>query len=178
LKVESDSSKLPIGRSTEFMRSVLELLSINRSGNRQNSWRAGRPAGSLLYDGRCLTTEGTVVIVQRRMTAVGNVRLAGRDDSYVIASDFWSEILDWAEDNGWSPEYEPICYRGDMDLEVGLDDANNLADALEFIAGDVVLHEYEVPDQFLRHLLNSLAKLELFFRAGSFRIVPVPKSSF
>jgi hypothetical protein len=112
------------------------------------------------------------------MTTVGNVRLAGRDDSYVIATDFWSEVLDWAEDNGWSPEHEPICYRGDMDLEVGDDDAMNLADALEFIAGDVVLHEYEVPDQFLQHLLNSLAKLELFFRAGSFRIVPVPKSSF
>ena len=87
-------------------------------------------------------------------------------------------IIPMAEDNGWSPEHEPICYRGDMDLEVGDDDAMNLADALEFIAGDVVLHEYEVPDQFLQHLLNSLAKLELFFRAGSFRIVPVPKSSF
>ena len=110
--------------------------------------------------------------------AVSNVRLSSRDDSYVIACDFWSEILDWAEDNGWAPEHEGICYRGDIELEVDEEDACNLADALEFIAGDIVLHEYEVPDQFLRHLLDSLLKLTIFFQSGSFRIIPIPRTKF
>jgi len=109
---------------------------------------------------------------------VSNVRLSSKDDSYVIATDFWCEILDWALDNGWTPEHEGICYRGDIDLEVDDDDARNLADSLEFIAGDIVLHEYEVPDQFLRHLLDSLLKLTIFFQAGTFRIMPLPKTNF
>lgn len=101
-----------------------------------------------------------------------NVRLCGRDDSYVIAVDFWIELLDWAQDNGWAPEYEAMCYRGELiDLEVSDEDALNLGDALEFIAGDVVLHEYEVPDQFLRHLLDSLLRMTVFFQAGAFRVV-------
>lgn len=108
----------------------------------------------------------------------GNVRLCSADDSYVIAVDFWVEILDWAADNGWIPEHEGICYRGDFELEVSLEDATNLADAIEFIAGDVVLHEYEVPDKFLQHLLDSLLKLEVFFQQGAFRIVPLKSSTF
>jgi hypothetical protein len=177
LKVASNSSKLCSGRSTGF-NSFQSGTHFNNSQQSLVQLMAGRIASRNTRLTAASPTEGAVVIVQRRITAVGNVRLAGRDDSYVIASDFWSEVLDWAEDNGWSPEHESICYRGDMELEVGDEDASNLADALEFIAGDVVLHEYEVPDQFLQHLLRSLSKLELFFRAGTFRIVPVPKSSF
>ena len=108
----------------------------------------------------------------------GNVRLCSTDDSYVIAVDFWIEILDWAADNGWTPEHERICYRGDFELEVSADDASNLADAMEFIAGDVVLHEYEVPDKFLQHLLDSLLKLEIFFQRGEFRIVPLGSTDY
>jgi hypothetical protein len=109
---------------------------------------------------------------------VSNVRLTNKEDSYVIAVDFWNEVLDWAEDNGWTPEHEAICYRGQMELSVGHDDAINLSDALEFIAGDIVLHEYEVPDQFLRHLLDSLLKLSVFFQVGEFRILPQAKTEF
>ncbi len=109
---------------------------------------------------------------------MSNVRLTNKDDSYVIAVDFWSEVLDWAEDNGWSPEHEAICYRGQMELSVSHEDAINLADSLEFIAGDIVLHEYEVPDQFLRHLLDSLLKLSVFFQVGEFRILPQAKTEF
>jgi len=109
---------------------------------------------------------------------VSNVRLCGQDDSYVIATDFWSEILDWAEENGWSPENASICYRGAMELDVSDTDASNLADTIDFIAGDIVLHEYEVPDEFLRHLLDSLQRLELFFRNGGFRIIPLTDPEF
>ena len=86
--------------------------------------------------------------------------------------------MDWAEDNGWTPEHESICYRGQMELSVGHEDAINLSDALEFIAGDIVLHEYEVPYQFLRHLLDSLLKLSVFFQVGEFRILPQAKTEF
>lgn len=109
---------------------------------------------------------------------MSNVRLTNKEDSYVIAVDFWGEVLDWAIDNGWKPEQEEICYRGEMELSVNHDDAINLADALEFIAGDIVLHEYEVPDQFLRHLLDSLLKLSVFFQIGEFRILPLQKANF
>jgi len=107
-----------------------------------------------------------------------NVRLCSTDDSYVIAVDFWIEILDWATDNGWTSEHEAICYRGEFELDVSDEDAGNLADALEFIAGDVVLHEYEVPDKFLQHLLDSLLKLEVFFQQGAFRIVPLESPAY
>ena len=109
---------------------------------------------------------------------MSNVRLTNKEDSYIIAVDFWSEVLDWAGDNGWAPEHEAICYRGSMELSVGHEDAINLSDALEFIAGDIVLHEYEVPDQFLRHLLDSLLKLSVFFQVGEFRILPQAKTEF
>ncbi|MDA1161947.1 MAG: hypothetical protein O3B13_02480 [Planctomycetota bacterium] len=109
---------------------------------------------------------------------MSNVRLTNKDDSYVIAVDFWNEVLDWAEDNGWTPEHESLCYRGEMELSVSQEDATNLSDALEFIAGDIVLHEYEVPDQFLRHLLDSLLKLSVFFQVGDFRILPQSKADF
>ncbi len=109
---------------------------------------------------------------------MSNVRLCGKDDSYVIAVDFWAEVLDWATDNGWNPEHEALCYRGEFELELSDEDALNLGDALEFIAGDIVLHEYEVPDQFLRHLLDSLLKLTVFFQSGGFRIVPLKDSGF
>lgn len=109
---------------------------------------------------------------------VANVRLCSHDDSYVIAVEFWAEVLGWALENGWQPEHEVICYRGEFEYEVSELDASNLADSLEFIAGDIVLHEYEVPDDFLKHLLDSLLKLEIFFRAGKFRIVPLKESPF
>jgi hypothetical protein len=104
---------------------------------------------------------------------VANVRLCGNGDAYVIAVDFWNEVLDWAQENGWQPEFDFICYRGDMRCEVSDEDAANLADIIEFIAGDIVLHEYQVPDDFLRHLLDTLLKLTLFFQSGGFSITPV-----
>lgn len=108
---------------------------------------------------------------------MGNVRLCSKDDSYVIAVEFWLEVLDWARENGWTPEHEWLCYRGEFPCDVDDEDAANLADALEFVAGDIVLHEYQVPDEFLRHLLDSLLKLTIFFQAGSFKIIPLNDSS-
>lgn len=107
---------------------------------------------------------------------MANVRLCSKDDSYVIAVEFWCEVLDWARDNGWASEFDAISYRGEFPCDVSDEDSSNLADALEFIAGDIVLHEYKVPDEFLRHLLDSLLKLTLFFQNGGFRIVPLPES--
>ena len=109
---------------------------------------------------------------------MANVRLCSKDDSYVIAVEFWAEVLGWALENGWKPEDEQLCYRGEFEFEVEETDASNLADSLEFIAGDSVLHEYEVPDDFLKHLLDSLLKLEVFFRGGEFKIVPLKEKSF
>jgi hypothetical protein len=109
---------------------------------------------------------------------VANVRLCSKDDSYVIAVEFWAEVLGWALENGWKPEHEQLCYRGEFEFEVEESDASNLADSLEFIAGDIVLHEYEVPDDFLKHLLDSLLKLEVFFRGGEFKIVPLNEKTF
>ena len=109
---------------------------------------------------------------------MANVRLSGKDDSYVIAAEFWREVLDWALENGWHPEHEAICNRGELECHICERDASNLADSLEFIAGDIVLHEYEVPDDFLKHLLDSLLKLEIFFRNGEFTVVPLRENTF
>lgn len=107
-------------------------------------------------------------------STVANIRLSGNGDSYVIAVDFWNEVIDWAQEHGWSPEHDFICYRGEFPCDVSDEDSANLADILEFIAGDIVLHEYQVPDDFLRHLLDTLLKLTIFFHAGGFSIAPVP----
>ena len=100
------------------------------------------------------------------------IRLQGTADCYTIAPDFWVDLLDWAQDNGWNPEFPRELYDDSLHrLSVTADDAANLADALEFIAGDLVLHELsQVPDSFLRELVDGLQKLTLFFQAGEFRI--------
>ncbi len=105
--------------------------------------------------------------------AVSNIRLQSDHDTLVIAEDFWEEILEWAEDNGWLPEQPPDLYRGDTGLTVTAGDAGNLADALEFIAGGLVFHktvEAGISDDFLRKLIDGLQTLSTFFQSGSFRI--------
>ena len=106
----------------------------------------------------------------KRRCDLSNLRLKGTQSTLVIASDFWGEILQWAEENGWEPENNPDLYRSDTGLLVTAEDAFNLSDALEFIAGDLVLHELDVSDKFLKELINGLLKLSIFFQEGSFRI--------
>ncbi len=104
---------------------------------------------------------------------MSNIRLQSDHDTLVIAEDFWEEILEWAEDNGWFPEQPPDLYRGDTGLIVTAGDAGNLADALEFIAGELVFHktaEAGISDDFLRTPMDGLQTLSTFFQSGSFRI--------
>ena len=100
------------------------------------------------------------------------IRLQGRVDCYTIDSDLWVDLLDWAQDNGWKPQHPRELYDDSLHrLSVTSADAANLADALEFIAGDLVLHELsQVPDRFLRDLVDSLSKLTVFFQQGGFHI--------
>ncbi|HID22906.1 MAG TPA: hypothetical protein EYP14_10975 [Planctomycetaceae bacterium] len=98
------------------------------------------------------------------------LRLRGAADSYIIDADFWNDLLDWAEESGWEPEQPPVLYRSNSGLEVSASDAANLADTLEFIAGDLVLHELDVPDTFIKELIRTLAVLAEFFQQGGFRI--------
>jgi hypothetical protein len=103
---------------------------------------------------------------------VACIRLQGTQDCYTIDSGLWIDLLDWAQDNGWQPKHPRELYDDCLHhLTVSADDAANLADALEFIAGDLVLHELsDVSDRFLRDLVDSLLKLTIFFQQGSFRI--------
>jgi len=101
---------------------------------------------------------------------VSNLRLIGQSDCYVIDSRFWDDLLEWAEESGWKPEHPSVLYRTDSGLHVTDSDADRLADTLEFIAGDIVLHELDVSDEFLRELLDGLLKLTIFFQSGGFRI--------
>ena len=98
-----------------------------------------------------------------------HLRLKSADDALVIGEDFWAEILEWAEDNGWKPHRPSTEYRS-TGLAVTAEDAQNLGDALEFIAGDLVLHELDVSDDFMRELLDALYTLTVFFQSGSFQI--------
>ena len=100
------------------------------------------------------------------------IRLQGRADCYTIDSDLWVDLLEWAQDNGWRPQHPRELYDDSLHrLAVSDDDAANLADALEFIAGDLVLHELsQISDRFMRDLVDSLSKLTIFFQQGGFRI--------
>lgn len=100
------------------------------------------------------------------------IRLQGPADCYTIDTNLWIDLLDWAQDNGWEPEHPRELYDDSLHhLFVSDTDAANLADALEFIAGDLVLHELsQVSDRFLRDLVDSLLKLTVFFQQGGFRI--------
>ena len=100
------------------------------------------------------------------------IRLQSSVDCYTIDSAFWGDLLDWAQDNGWSPEHPRELYDDSLHrLCVTAEDSANLSDALEFIAGDLVLHKLsQVPDKFLRDLVDSLAKLAEFFQHGGFTI--------
>ena len=108
------------------------------------------------------------------------IRLQGLQDCYTIESALWVDLLDWAQDNGWRPKHPRELYDDCLHhLVVSDEDAANLADALEFIAGDLVLHELsQVSDRFLRNLVDSLSKLSVFFQQGGFRIdVPLAAAS-
>ena len=100
------------------------------------------------------------------------IRLQGPRDCYTIDGELWIDLLDWAQDNGWKPEHPRELYDDSLHhLAVSDEDAANLADALEFIAGDLVLHELsQVPDRFLRDLVDSLSKLSTFFQQAGFLI--------
>ncbi len=105
---------------------------------------------------------------------MSNLRLRGESGSYVIALEFWDDILTWAEENGWEPEQSPDRYRvaGNHErLDVTTVDASNLADVLEFIAGDIVLHEMDVSDDFIRKLVDGLMDLTVLFQSSGFQIV-------
>lgn len=109
------------------------------------------------------------------------IRLQGPSDCYTIESSLWVDLLDWAQESGWQPEFPRELYDDWLhDLSVTDNDAANLADALEFIAGDLVLHELsQVSDRFLRDLVDSLQKLTVFFQQGGFRVsaaLPVVES--
>ncbi len=100
------------------------------------------------------------------------LKLLGLHDCYTIDSDLWIDLLDWAQDNGWLPEHPRELYDDGLHrLTVTDNDAANLADSLEFIAGDLVLHELsQVSDRFLRELVDGLLKLTIFFQQGGFVI--------
>lgn len=100
------------------------------------------------------------------------IRLQGPLDCYTLDAELWVDLLDWAQDNGWEPKHPRELYDDSLHhLAVSDEDAANLADALEFIAGDLVLHELsQVSDTFLRDLVDSLAKLSVFFQKGGFQI--------
>ena len=104
------------------------------------------------------------------------IRLQGPHDCYTIEIDLWVDLLDWAQDNGWKPQHPRELYDDCLHhLAVTDDDAANLSDAFEFIAGDLVLHELsQVSDCFMRDLVDSLSKLSVFFLQGGFHIAPVP----
>lgn len=101
------------------------------------------------------------------------IRLQGPHDCYTIESELWIDLLDWAQDNGWKPAHPRELYDDSFHhLAVTDEDSANLADALEFIAGDLVLHELsQVSDRFLRELVDNLLKLTIFFQQGGFRIL-------
>lgn len=105
---------------------------------------------------------------------MSRLRLKGKRGSYVIASEFWDDILTWAEENGWSPEHERDWYEAlDSCVRVSTTDAVNLAETLEFIAGEIVLHEMDdVSDEFIRQLVDSLMQLTVLFQADGFEIAP------
>lgn len=100
------------------------------------------------------------------------IRLQGPLDCYTIDSNLWIDLLDWAQDNGWEPQHPRELYDDSLHhLVVSDEDAANLADALEFIAGDLVLHELsQVSDCFMCDLVDSLLKLTIFFQQGGFQI--------
>lgn len=98
------------------------------------------------------------------------IRLKGSHDSYVIAEDLWDELLTWAEETGWKPQQVPERYRTDRGVTVTAKDADHLADALEMIAGSLVLSHADVPEEFVRELIDRLMELTNFFHSGGFEI--------
>ena len=99
---------------------------------------------------------------------MSRLRLKGKTGSLVIASDFWGDILTWAEENGWRPEHDRQWYEATQDeVHVSTSDAVNLAETLEFIAGDIVLHEMDdVSDDFIRQLVDGLMELTVLQDVG------------
>ena len=104
-------------------------------------------------------------------TAEKKLTLEGEGGRFVIGSDFWFEIVEWALQIGWLSEHE-IGYYGQANY-VSPQDASRLADALDVIGGNLILQSRDkVSDDFITNLADTLLKLQRFSQSGGFRIIP------
>lgn len=104
-------------------------------------------------------------------SAETNLKLEGDGGCFVIGSDFWFEIVEWALQIGWLSEHD-IEYYGQANY-VTPQDAARLADALDLIGGNLILQsQSKVADEFITNLSDALLKLQRFSESGGFRIIP------
>lgn len=103
---------------------------------------------------------------------MSNVSLERGCDRFVVGTDFWNDLLTWAEETGWQPEHPRESYCGQHVMRVGDDDARQLANTFRSIASDLTICRVDVPDSFMLELMNKVRQLVDFFQCGSFKIGP------
>lgn len=95
--------------------------------------------------------------------------LTNEGERYLISSDLWTDLLSWAEETGWKPCAEPEAFR-EIGRSITAEDAANLADVFEVMAGHLIFVQANVSEDFLRELGTALESLAEFFDSGRFEI--------
>lgn len=95
--------------------------------------------------------------------------LTNGGERYLISEQLWTDLLSWAEETGWNPADPPELFR-EIGLTVNAEDAADLADVFEVMAGHLIFVQAGVPENFLRELGRALESLADFFDAGRFQI--------
>jgi len=96
--------------------------------------------------------------------------LEGNGRRVVIGAEFWNDVVDWAAAQGWiADSAEHSDSRSDCEFTSA--EAAKLAEALDVIGGNLVLHsQTDVPETFLVELAAALQTLQTFAATGGFRV--------
>lgn len=98
-----------------------------------------------------------------------HMQLRGSGGTITVAPELWNDLLEWAEESGWSPEHAREYYRT-SGCEVSADDSRRFAEVIEVIAGNLILQENKRCEKFILELIDRFEKLIHFCQSGAFRI--------
>ena len=104
--------------------------------------------------------------------------LEGVDRRFVIGADFWDDIVSWAIEQGGICETLGKNRRWVDCCEFSAEESARLAESLEIIGGNLILHSNaDVSDDFIAKLADALLTLQQFAASGGFRVIPFHGSS-
>lgn len=93
-----------------------------------------------------------------------------RDQDLLVASTAWHDLLTMAEEVGWTPAISPFAYRDEHGLQVSIEEARGLAEALDTVEAGLSLFCDILPggETDNMSLENAIHEIYFFCMSGGF----------